>query len=140
MAKKLGAAINMYLIISILITSLTFQKYISLSYFSNLKAIWGEYYFGQISYTFSFASSCFLNLIVLHPSLLFPLFHWIHQRLYAIQTKALLYFNSETHFLLVNHFVIIILIQRRILGKWVQIVVGGVGKLPQIPIVTWKVN
>ena len=83
-------------------------------------------YFAQVTYSFSFASSCSLNLIVPLLSLLFP--RLIHQHLYAIPTKALLYYNSNTHFLSKNLLlVIIIVIQRQIRGKWVQIVVGGMG-------------
>ena len=69
-------------------------------------------------YPYSFASACFLSL----------LFHLIHQCLHAIPTKALLYYNSNTHFLSINLLLVIIfVIQRQIHGKWVQIVVGGMG-------------
>ena len=85
-------------------------------------------YYGQVTYSYSFASSCFLNLIIA------PLLSLlIHQRLFAIHTNPLLCSISETLFLevlVINVTVYIILfipILRRIRGKWVQIVVGGMG-------------
>ena len=68
------------------------------SHFSNPEQIWSVYslYYGQVTYSYLFASSCFLNLSVPLLSLLFP--HLIHQRLFAIPTKALLCSISETLF------------------------------------------
>ena len=80
--------------------------------------IWSGYY------SYSFASSSFLNLIIV------PLLSLlIHQRHFAIHTNPLLCSISETLFLeeILIFFVICTLILRRIRGKWVQIVVGGMG-------------
>ena len=84
--------------------------------------IWSGYY------SYSFASSCFLNLIIV------PLLSLlIHQRLFAIHTNPLLCSISETLFLSVILYLFVIL--RRIRGKWVQIVVGGMGS----PVIRWQV-
>ena len=82
--------------------------------------------------SFSFSSSSFLYLI--HYSLFFLL---IHQRLLAIHTNPLLCSISETLFLSAILIIIVmcILILRRIRGKWLQIVVGGMGS----PVIRWQV-
>ena len=90
--------------------------YISFSFLSNPEQLWYS--------SFSLSSSSFLYLI--HLSLLFLL---IHQHLFAIHTNPLLCSISETLLLsaILVIIVICILILRRICGKWVQIVVGGMG-------------